>query len=78
MRGADLQRDGLNERPERHTGKSLRVVWNQLSNSRERNYFKIKKEVVSQKTQPLQKHFIYKIRFYNRIALFTSSNDLPR
>lgn len=43
MRGADLQRDGLNERPERHTGKSLWFVWNQLSNSRERNYFKIKK-----------------------------------
>ncbi len=43
MRGADLRRDGLNERPERHTGKSLRIVWNQLSNSRERNYFAIKK-----------------------------------
>ena len=44
MRGADLQRDGLNERPERHTGKSLWIVWDQLSNSRERNYFKIKKK----------------------------------
>lgn len=43
MRGADLQRDGLNERPERHTGKSLWIVWDQLSNSRERNYFAIKK-----------------------------------
>lgn len=43
VRGIDLQRDGFDERPERHTGKSLRLVWSQLSNSRERNYFAIKK-----------------------------------